>query len=185
MLLSSLFLLFLAPAVVSIRLEQRWLQASLTIFILMLVIILSDWQVKHNYIKSFAITLVLLLFIWTDYNYLRKGGQYLYMAYSEDLAARFKKAIDKGTIHPGTRKLYIWEKQRDGNGENSIRWDLGNGDLFEIYQGRSKELIFTDTPYDKVSSPPSGIFPNPNDTADQILYINDSINDISGYFRKN
>jgi hypothetical protein len=183
-LLGCLFVLFLAPAVVSIRLEQRWLQASFAILILMLVIILSDWRVKPVYIKRFMIILVPLLFIWTDHNYLSKGGEYLYMAYSEHLTARFKDAMDKGIVRPATRRLYIWEKQRDPNGENAIRWDLGNGYLFEIYQGRAKELLFTDSPYEKTAPVHLASFPDPKDSAEQILYINDSINDITGYFKR-
>jgi hypothetical protein len=183
-LLGSLFLLFLAPAVLSIRLEQRWLQASFAIFILMGVIVLSDWQIKHKYIKRSAIVLIMALFIITDHHYLSQGGQYLYMAYSEDLALRFKEAMDQGKIRPDTRKLYIWEKQRDLNGENAIRWDLGNGGIFEIYQGKAKELMFTDSPYDRSFSFPPRPFPGLDHSTKQILYLNDSINDITGYFGK-
>ncbi len=172
--LGSLFLLFLAPAVVSIRLEQRWLQASLAIFILMGVILLSDWQVRPDYIKRPAIVIIIALFMITDYNYLNQGGQYLYMAYSEDLTLRFKEAMDQGKIHPDTRKLYIWERQRDPNSENAIRWDLGNGGIFDIYQGRSKELIFT------APRP----LPDLDHSTEQVLYLNDSINDITPYFGK-
>jgi hypothetical protein len=183
-LLGILFALLLAPAVVSIRLEQRWLQGSSAIFILMLVAILTEWQLKRNYVKAGMFFLFVLLFIWTDYNYLDRGGANLYMVYSQKLAVDLKKAMDKGIIRPSSRRLYLWLKRRDSNIENAIRWNLGDGGFFEYYQGQFKKLIFIDSVYERSYPFSFSAFASFNDSTDQILYLNDNVADITRYFRK-
>lgn len=183
-LLGALFVLLLGPAIMSMRLEQRWLQASFDVFILMLVIILNDWLPKGNLVKAPLLCLFIIFFIWTDYNYLNKGGANLYMVYSESLASDFKEAAAKGILRPQTRKLYILEKRKDLNIESAIRFDLGNGSLFEFYQGKSKELIFADSMYDRSYSFAFSPFVHFNEQTDQILFLNGNIIDVTAYFRK-
>lgn len=144
-LLSALFIALLVPAVVTIRLEQRWLQASFCVLVLILAIALNDLTAGKKYVRnSFFIGLGLLL-LWTDYNYLYKGADNLYMANCERIAANFKQAIDNGLIRPGTPELYMWEKKRDPNIEREINWVLGEGTFFDFYQDKRKKFLYADS----------------------------------------
>jgi hypothetical protein len=172
----------LVPAIVTIRLEQRWLQASLNIFIILIVIALSSAQFRNNTLKNVLASIFVLLFLWTDFIYLSKGMPNLYMTYAEKSAADFKKAIDNGTIRKSTDKLYIWEKKRDANTESAIMWSLGGGNLFEFYQNKPRELIFADSIYDKNYSFPVSTFRNFDKAHEQIVYVGDKVIDISNEY---
>jgi len=179
-----LSLLFLLPAVVTIRLEQRWLQASLSCFILMMVIALAHLPLKSNQLKSVTFSLFVVLFLWTDFNYLNKGGNNLYMSNSEKIVSDFEQAIKKGIIRANTSKLYIWEKKRDANTENAIDWCLADGYFFEFYQGKSKKIIFVDSIYQKSYSFPVSSFVHFDKNDEQIVYMtnNNHIVDITNNY---
>ena len=106
------------------------------------------------------------------------------MVYSQNLASNVKDAMDKGIIRPGTRRLYIWEKRKDLNTENAIRWDLGDGGLFEYYQGAPKKLILQIRSMARSYPFLFSAFAHFNESTDQILFLNNNVNDITGYFRK-
>ncbi len=169
LLLAMLFILFLIPAVMTIRLEQRWLQASLGIFVLMIAIMFSQLPFRNKHARDYLFCAFVILFLWTDYNYLDRGADNLYMVYSEKLAAEFEQAIANGIIRPKTEYIYIWEKQRDSNGESAINWDLGAGSFFSFYQNRGKKLIFVDDS-SKI---------NFNKDSDQIIYSGARVIDIT------
>ncbi len=173
LLLLTLFVLCLAPAVVSIRLEQRWLQAPSAVFVLMLVILLSDLEIKGRYTGVSLQVSIAILFIVTDYHYLDRGGEYIYMSYSESQTLRFREATDKGLIRPATRRLFIYEQKPDHNNEEAIRWDLADGGFFRIYQNGTKQLLFGDSLYRTF-----------NDRTDQLLFLNEGVYDVTGYFLK-
>jgi hypothetical protein len=144
LLLAGLFILFLIPAVVTIRLEQRWLQASFGIFVLMIAIMFNQLPFRNKHARNYLFCAFVILFLWTDYNYLDRGANNLYMVFSEKVAAEFEQAIANGVIRPNTKNVYIWEKQRDSNGESAINWDLGGGLFFRFYQNTDKKIIFVD-----------------------------------------
>lgn len=174
-----LFGLLLVPAVVTIRLEQRWLQASLSIFILLVVIALSSLQFKSQNVKNGLFGAFIMLFLGIDMNYFHTGAQNLYMNNSEDLASNFKAAIDKGVIRPNITKLYIWEKQRDENVENAIRWSLGDGYFFQFYRNKNVKILFADSIYQKAYAFQVSSFINFNKDAEQIIYTQPHVLDIT------
>jgi hypothetical protein len=143
--LIALFFAFLVPAVVTVRLEQRWLQASFSLLVLMLAIALNDLAGRKKYLRNSLLIGLGFLFLWTDYNYLYKGADNLYMANCERIAAIFRQAISTGVIRPNTPDLYMWEKKRDANLESEVDWVLGKGTFFDFYQGKRKKLLYADS----------------------------------------
>jgi hypothetical protein len=96
------------------------------------------------------------------------------------MASGFKQAITNGTISPNSDQLYIWEKHRNQNDEQGIRWILGDGYLFQFYQNKTKQITFVDSIYDKSHSFTFSSFPNFNKNTGQIIYIlNNRIYDLT------
>lgn len=176
--LALLFVLLLVPAVLTIRLEQRWLQASYSIFILCFIIAFCHLPFKNNYSRNSAFFLFIILLLWSDFTYLHKGAGNIYMTNAEKIANRFEEAIDKGVIKPGTKNIYLWEKQKDINTENEIKWTLAEDYFFYFYQQQEKKLIFADSIYKK-DNPYSNSFINFNKNTDQIIYMDRAITDIT------
>lgn len=179
-----LFVFCLIPAISTIRLEQRWLMASFSIFVIMIVIALSGLQFKSVHTKNAILLSFVICFLYSDYNYFHKGIANLYMTDAQKTAATFKKAVNNHTIHPNTTKLYIWEKHLDINSNNALNWALGEGYLFNFYQNQSKEIFFADSIYHKQGDSVVSSFPNFNKDSTQILYVNDSITDITDQYLK-
>jgi hypothetical protein len=173
--LAVLFMAFLIPAVITVRLEQRWLQASFSILILMLAIVLSDVPFRNVFKQNLIFVAFGLLFLWTGYRYLAIGADNLYMANCERIAANFKQAIFNDVIHPGTTQLYMWEKRRDINIENEVDWVLGKGTFFDFYQDRAKVLLFADS---------TSAIEHINPDSSQIFYAGSTIIDVTGEFLK-
>ena len=180
LLLSLLGIMLLVPATITIRLEQRWLQASFSVFILLIIIAVNNLNFKYNRGKKYLLLLFFIFFLWTDFNYLKKGADNFSMSYSTRLASGVKQAIDNGTISPNSNRLYIWEKHRNGNDEQAIRWVLGGGYLFEFYQNKSKEIAFADSIYDRFYSFAFSSVPDFNKNTVQIIYLlNNKVYDLS------
>ncbi len=182
--LCILFVFCLVPAVVTIRLEQRWLQASFSIFLLILVISFNSLRFRNRYIKNAIFALYILIFLWSDYNYLNQGADLLYMKDAERNAAIFGRAIKKGTIHSNTATLFVWEKLKDANAETGLNWTLGDGYFFDFYQNKSKKLVFIDSrslhSIDPSKNPLYGFNP---DSA-QIVYVTTDVIDITNEYLK-
>jgi hypothetical protein len=181
-----LILLFgftLAPAIVTIRLEQRWLQAAYSIFILLIVIAVSRLQFKSNCKKGLVFLLFVVIFIWADSVYLHRGSQNIYMSYSEKIAENFKKGIDDSVIHPNSTRLFIWQNKIDSNTISELNWVLAQGYFFDFYQRKQKPLVFVDSIYEKNKA---GIYQlqNFNKQNDQLLYIDNGIVDITSDYLK-
>jgi len=180
LLLSLLGMMMLIPATVTIRLEQRWLQASFSVFILLVIIAVNNLNFKYSSDKKYLLLLFFIFFLWTDFNYLKKGAGNFSMSYSTRLASGVKQAIDNGTISPNSNRLYIWEKRRNENDEQAIRWVLGGGYLFEFYQNKSKEIAFADSIYDGSYSFAFSSVPDFDKNAVQIVYLlNNKVYDLS------
>lgn len=182
-LLLSLFILFLAPAVSTIRLEQRWLQAPLSILLLMLAIASSHFHYKNGIVRSMALVAFIILFSTVDISYFRLGADRIYLVNSEKLVSLVDSAIKKGTIRSNSSRLFIWEDQKDPNTEAGINWDLGGGSFFDFYMGKPKRLVFVDSVYENAGGPgnPLKSFHPAND---QLLYLNDRVADIGNYYVK-
>ena len=179
--LGILLVLFLAPAVITIRLEQRWLQASYSIFILMFIIAFSNIPFRNNYTRNWVLSLMLILILTVDFNYLNRGGNNIYMSYSEQTVKMVEKAIQDGIIKPETRNLYIWEKLRDANSESAINWDLAGGYFFNFYQHYDKNIFFVDSIYQKKYPFAFTSFVGFDKNTGQIIYLdNSNITDITG-----
>ena len=172
--LKVLFVFFLIPAIVTIRLEQRWLQASYGVFILMIAIAASALRFKNVQTKYSTYTAFIFLFLFIDYTYLNKGGDGTYMMNSERNATSFKIAIDNGTIHAKTTQLYILEKKKDINNENDINWTLYGGYFFNFYQNNSKQIAFIDS--SDLKQTPLLSF---NTDSTQVVTVTDKITDIT------
>jgi|GEM_PF-2432261 hypothetical protein len=173
----------LVPAIVTIRLEQRWLQASYSIFILLIVIAASRIQFKDNKKKGFSLILFVAIFLWADSVYLHIGSQNIYMSYSEKIAEDFKKGVDDNVIHPNSTRLFIWQNKIDSNTIGELNWVLAQGYFFNFYHGKRKSIIYVDSVYEKNKA---GInqLQNFNKQNDQLLYIDNGIIDITDDYLK-
>lgn len=166
-----LLLCCVVPAVITQRLEQRWLQAPLFIIVLMLAIAFIG-TFRNIATRNMTVIIFAFLFIWVNHNYFTRGVQNLYFTYSEREAFKFKEAIDNGTIHPAADTLYIWEKKRNIEAEQGLSWTLGSGYFFDFYQAAPKHLAYVDSIY-----LPTGqsALPGFNPKTQQVLYFSDLI----------
>ncbi|MEO7801344.1 MAG: hypothetical protein ABIR81_05060 [Ginsengibacter sp.] len=176
--LGMLFVALLIPAVITIRLEQRWLQASYSLFMFSLIIAFSHISFKNVLSRSLVLLSITALLLWCDFNYLNNGAANIYLTSSEAMADKFQEAIDKKVIRSETKNLYIWEKQQDINVENEIKWVLAEGYFFNYYKQQGKNLFFEDSIYQK-TLPHSSTFIKFNKTTDQIIYMDTGVVDIT------
>lgn len=177
-----LFLLLLVPAVVTIRLEQRWLEASFSLFLLLIVIAMLNWQPATAYIKNTAFIALITALLFIDTNYLRKGIDNLFMRDAERSAFVFRNAINNGVIHPDTKNIYFMLPHRDANAENGFTWAVRDGYLFDYYQGKSKKIIFVDSVYERTISATDTTFAHFNKGTDQIVYTKGNVIDATDQY---
>ena len=173
--LAILFVFCLVPAVVTVRLEQRWLQAPLIIFIVMTIVAINSLHFKNDNLKTISSVVFVFTFIWIDRCYLAKGIDNLYLKVAERRAGIFKTAINNGVINCFTTKLYIWENNNDANTNNEINWALAGGNNFQFYQGKSKKIFFIDS---------KSVIPTFNRDSAQVVFVRDSIEDITNEYFK-
>lgn len=134
-----LVLLFftIAPAVATIRLEQRWLQAPFSLLILMLVIALIHIKASSAILKNDLFAAFIALFLLSDHNYLYKGAPKMFAIKAEKTARMLKDAAQNGTIKPNIAHLYIEE-----DWWLFTEWVTQQGYLFYYYQGGTKQVRF-------------------------------------------
>jgi len=143
--LTILFILCIMPAVVTIRLEQRWLQASFSIFILIVALAFKNIDTKHNAIKAVCFSLFAFLFLISDHHYLATANKIVFIKYAEWMASEYKEAMFRGAIHPNTENIFIYDQQQNSEHECTINWILADGYNFEFYQGKRKNIIYLDS----------------------------------------
>jgi hypothetical protein len=191
--LSFLFVFLLIPAIVQVHLELRWLQAPLCVVILMVVIAFTSLPIRNNVVKKSFYTLFIILFLLSDYNYLLRGASNLYYSLSARATSVFNDAINNGTIHQNTAKLYVWEKHRNPDRENEINWALAGGYFFQYYMHKDVNIVYVDTLYQRQDSLHRSTFIDFNKNTDQVLLLNItnyhesfnySLNDITGEYLK-
>ncbi len=180
-LLPILFMFCLIPAIVTIRLEQRWLQASFCVFIIMIVIALNGIEFKDMRTKNKVFIVFILYFMMIDANYFKRAVPNYYITDAQNMAYKFEQAIKNGTIHPDTKTVYVWRKKTDENDDGCLKWDIGEGYIFEFYQKNSKKLIFADSTTHIQSD--SLLNDLRQDNA-QILYVKNDVIDITKQYLK-
>lgn len=137
----------IVPAISTIRLEQRWLVAPFSVFILILVVQLCTFKINNNTLRHSLLIFLSLCFIAINYMYFSLGYKNLYFYTAEATSYRFKKAMEKGVIRPNTINIYILEKKMDPNFEGEITWALAGGYFFKVYQKKEKHVLFFDSLY--------------------------------------
>lgn len=181
--LCMLYMVCLAPAVSTIRLEQRWLTASLAVYILICVIIFSSFKYRNNLVKYAVFFLFIFPMIKVNATYF-DGINNVFMYTGEKNADQFKDALNKNIIHANTTKLYLWEKQRDVNTENGLMWVLCDGYIFNFYGAAEKQLTFVDSVYTRKDSGLVTSFPDFNPQTSQIILFDTALKDITGEYLK-
>lgn len=183
--LAVLFVFCLAPAVVTIRLEQRWLVAPFAIFLIMTVIALSGFEIKNAAVRNGSFLLFIACFIYSDGNYYKKGSHHLYVTYAQNSAAVFEQAIKDGTIRPESSKLYVWQAPEQVGSEGDLNWYIGGGNFFWFYQDRAKKMVFVNPAVrDSVSNTVIALQDFRPDSA-QIIYLKGStFTDITAQYQK-
>ena len=140
-----LFLLCLGPAIITIRLEQRWLQASFAVFILLTAMMFATLRKRRGQELSVVYSIFIIIFLISDRNYLVQGVQNFYLKDAERSVSMVDNAIDSNIIKPTTEKVYFYSKLRDENGKNAFNWAIGAGYLFEYRESRVREICFVDS----------------------------------------
>lgn len=144
LLFAALFILCLLPAVVTIRLELRWLQASFAIYCLMLIL-----AVKHVFpnraIRSVYLAAFILISLVIETKYLEEGAGSIYFVKADRRATNLRTAIEKGALNATTDTLCFIEETRNVNNEDEIKWILQDGYFFSFYNAGRKNIIFSDS----------------------------------------
>ena len=171
-----LLLLCLAPAVVTIRLEQRWLVAPFGIFILMAVVAISSFHLNNSIVKQVAFVVFIGCLLWINFDYNNKGAANLFFRKAEITAELFKAGVADSSIRANTSLLYILQRKIDTN--------TTNGYIFRYYQGRSKKIIFSDSVRQFSNYRFDPAFSGFNKDSSQIIYIGSRVTDVTGQFLK-
>jgi hypothetical protein len=179
--LSAIFVASLIPAVVTIRLEQRWLQASMAVFILMLLVAINSTYTKSKVLQMGSLLLFVIPCIAINYSCLNNGANNIYLCNAQNKAMLFRIAMKNRIIKNTCDTLCIYEEKKDTNNENEINWILQKGIFFEYYGQAKKEIIFVDSA-DKVKN--WGNHPV-NIEKHQIIYIGDNVIDITDKYIPN
>lgn len=182
MFLGLLFFACLVPAVVTIRLEQRWLQASFSIFVLLIAIAASKIKFKNNFNKDFFLSIFIVFFLLTDGMYLYLGNKYSYMKYGEKKVSYFKQAIDQGILKATSTTLFILQDKVDINNANVLNWQLGSGAFFDYYLGKTKKIIFIDSINEKLHAPNSTVLTDFNRKTNQLIIADSTIIDVTNNY---
>ncbi len=142
--LFGLLLLTIGPAVVTIRLEQRWLQAAFAV--LLIIVAAAIGSVAYNkMVAGIGITLFVAIFLISERNYLDAGVPNIYLSSSVRKAKLYKQAIDGGVIKPPTKHLIISADHMSPDDQDELRWVLQNGQFFEFYHVGRKTIQFADS----------------------------------------
>jgi hypothetical protein len=143
----SLFVLMLfclIPAVSTIRVEQRWLQAPLATLLLILFYAFYNIRTKFKVAKYAVFGVFVLYFFVSDYYYYVGYRKSSYWGGAEGTATNYKEACFNGTIRKQTKTLYILVGNRVHFPSGALLWDLVDGLFFDYYQGSKKKIIILD-----------------------------------------
>jgi hypothetical protein len=169
--LSGLFLLLLIPAIVTIRVEQRFLLAPFCILVIIVAIAAKAIFLDRQLLRATALMVVVLVCTFNDYHYLQ-GTKNLYYSSTDNAAIAFHDAMETGVIRPEATNLYIWEKHRNPDREREIGWVIGGGNLFVIYQGANKNMVYLDSLYQKTDSAYNYALAGFDKKNSQVIFLN-------------
>lgn len=139
-----LALLSLGPAVATIRLEQRWLQASFALLMVVLAAGAAELVNKRPRLEAVVFVFVAISLL-CEGHYLDAGVRNMYISNSVHKAVIYKKAIDNNTIQANSKRLYILDVKNDTNSQNETRWVLQDSAFFDYYSTGSKQISFIDS----------------------------------------
>ncbi len=143
--LICLFFALLVPAIVSVRIEQRWLQASFCILVIAFAIALNNIGQKISYLKYILSAAAVILFVSIDAHYYYKSLDYYYFREADRSVGLYIKAVNTGVIKQNTKALYVYQKQFNVDEQCGIRWVIDDGYLFHFLGGKYKDLFFIDS----------------------------------------
>ena len=133
--------LCLVPAVSTIRLEQRWLQAPFCTFILIILIAYTQIQTRYETAKSVLLVLFVCNMFVSDYNYLQGFKEKSYWTGAETTASMYRVAATMGVVKRPAKNLFILAEDKRFN-KDALLWDIGLGRIFDFYNAGNKNIIF-------------------------------------------
>lgn len=140
-----LFFATLAPAVSTLEVEQRWLQAPLLLFVLAVVVAFVNIRTKHPNRKKFLFIFFVLGFMVSDYNYMHKMISHFWMKGCEWEAFCYKDLILNGHLGKEVNTVYYLEEKKDPIHEIQMSWLLADGYFFVFYVGQGKTITYIDS----------------------------------------
>ena len=148
-LLGSLILLFfccLAPAIVTIRLEQRWLEASFSIFLVIVSLSFCYGLRDQIRLRNILLIVFVILFLISDRHFLTMGANNFFQKEAERSATIFRQAVENHIIKIQSKHLFLYTKDRNTNYSNGLYWAVGGGYICDYYNGgNDKSLSFLDS----------------------------------------
>jgi hypothetical protein len=143
--LSVLFGATLAPAISTVNLEQRWLQAPFCVFILIVVVIFNRINTKDSRLKTGLLLFFAAVFLSSDRIYTKVMDTKFWMKSAEFRMSTFVNAAANGTIRREAKNLFILEDTKSSDYEIPLSWGLANGYFFDFYQDQGKTIIYLDS----------------------------------------
>ncbi len=173
-----LFAITFLPVLTMSRLENKWLQAPLAVFILLVVLIYSKIVVQQKRMIQSFFALWVIHFFLSDYDYEAHNQRILFVKRSEWLASTFKDAMNTGVIHGDTKNLYLLKDAGLPQFKNEMSWVLGNGKIFQFYQNKVVTMRYIENipPLDKK---PENALPDLKKETDQALTFFGEIKEIT------
>ena len=142
--LFGLLLLTVGPAIVTIRLEQRWLQAAFAVLLIIVAACVSS--VSFNKIVSYTgLFTFVSVFLLSERNYLVTGVPDIYLSSSVRKATLYKRAIDNKIIDPAAKCLVIVDNSHNANSKAELKWVLQNGAFFDFYETSIRNIQLVDS----------------------------------------
>ncbi len=138
----SLLVATLCAASITVRLEQRWLQAPFASLIIIVALLFGTAQRYIPRNLNLAYLGIAVLFLIVDSNYLYGGYRNYYMKKTENYTIFFKQLIDEKKVDSTSPELYIVLPHRDGYTEVTLDWGLDGGVFFNYYGLNTKKLVF-------------------------------------------
>ena len=172
-----LFVLSLIPVAGMAQLDQRWLQAPFTVFILLLCMVYKN--INTPPVAKYALSILFVIhFFISDYNYLLATNEYAYMDHPEEMASILRNATKSELIRSSTANLFVLENHRTDSVEKELSSALANGDIFSFYQDKSKKIHYIDDKKFSDKEQLTGLL-SLNPATDQVITFDTSIHDIT------
>jgi hypothetical protein len=124
------FVLF--PAILTIRMEQRWIFATFILVMLLLPVSLSKLYTNRRFLTTSLMVGMVCCSIALD-TVIMKHFDQLYFSYAAHFAELVKRDIvDKGVEKSSPVVFFI--------GAEQCSWTIGNGGFFRVYEGSQRDV---------------------------------------------